>query len=69
MWPVGFVRFLNGVVVGMCCGLGSNRGYRLWHGDTTQGSRRRIRTERPDVLLTTPESLEAMLVSTRLTPR
>ncbi|WP_034267108.1 DEAD/DEAH box helicase [Actinospica robiniae] len=35
----------------------------LWHGDTTAGARRRILRERPDVLLTTPESLEAMLVS------
>ncbi|MFI8502811.1 DEAD/DEAH box helicase [Streptomyces sp. NPDC085524] len=35
----------------------------LWHGDVTTGRRRRILSERPDVLLTTPESLEAMLVS------
>lgn len=35
----------------------------LWHGDVAAGRRRRILTERPDVLLTTPESLEAMLVS------
>lgn len=35
----------------------------LWHGDVTTPVRRRIITERPDVLLTTPESLEAMLVS------
>ncbi|MEV7603328.1 DEAD/DEAH box helicase [Kitasatospora sp. NPDC089797] len=35
----------------------------LWHGDVTTGRRRRILAERPDVLLTTPESLEAMLVS------
>ena len=35
----------------------------LWHGDTGQGARRRILRERPDVLLTTPESLESMLVS------
>ena len=35
----------------------------VWHGDTTQGERRRIKAERPDVLLTTPESIEAMLVS------
>lgn len=36
----------------------------LWHGDVTTGRRRRILRERPDVLLTTPESLESMLVST-----
>lgn len=35
----------------------------LWHGDVTSGRRGRILAERPDVLLTTPESLEAMLVS------
>lgn len=35
----------------------------LWHGDVTTPRRRRIQLERPDVLLTTPESLEAMLVS------
>lgn len=37
----------------------------LWHGDVREGARRRIRSERPDILLTTPESLEAMLVSRR----
>ncbi|KOG25169.1 MULTISPECIES: DEAD/DEAH box helicase [Streptomyces] len=35
----------------------------LWHGDVTAGHRKRILNNRPDVLLTTPESLEAMLVS------
>jgi len=35
----------------------------LWHGDTTSGERRRLLADPPDVLLTTPESLEAMLVS------
>ncbi|MER8231469.1 DEAD/DEAH box helicase [Streptomyces sp. NPDC094049] len=37
----------------------------LWHGDTKESQRRRIRTERPDVLLTTPESLEAMLIGVK----
>jgi len=37
----------------------------LWHGDTGQAQRRRIRTDRPDILLTTPESLEAMLISVK----
>ncbi|MCK9895420.1 DEAD/DEAH box helicase [Frankia sp. AgB32] len=37
----------------------------VWHGDITESRRNRIRRERPDVLLTTPESLEAMLVSVR----
>lgn len=35
----------------------------LWHGDVTTAERRRILRERPDLLLTTPESLESMLVS------
>ncbi|WP_130799644.1 DEAD/DEAH box helicase [Streptomyces otsuchiensis] len=35
----------------------------LWHGDTTAAARKRILAARPDILLTTPESLEAMLVS------
>lgn len=33
------------------------------HGDTTAGARKRQIVERPSILLTTPESLEAMLVS------
>jgi ATP-dependent Lhr-like helicase len=41
----------------------------LWHGDVGEGSRRQIRESPPDILLTTPESLEAMLVSTRVNPR
>jgi ATP-dependent helicase Lhr and Lhr-like helicase len=38
----------------------------LWHGDTTASRRRAILTAPPDVLLTTPESLESMLVSTHV---
>lgn len=38
----------------------------LWHGDVGPSERRRILAERPDVLLTTPESIEAMLVSRTL---
>lgn len=37
----------------------------LWHGDVGDTARRRIVAEPPDVLLTTPESLEVMLVSRR----
>jgi len=37
-----------------------------WHGDTTQGERRRILADPPDCLLTTPESLEAILVSSKI---
>ena len=39
------------------------------HGDTSTAARRRLAVERPDILLTTPESLEAMLVSTVTDPR
>lgn len=41
----------------------------VWHGDVAQSQRRRILIERPDILLTTPESLESMLVSTKVDPR
>lgn len=38
----------------------------LWHGDIGDTARKRILADPPDVLLTTPESLEAMLVSPRI---
>ena len=38
----------------------------LWHGDVTQSARQQILRDLPDVLLTTPESLEAMLVSEKV---
>jgi ATP-dependent Lhr-like helicase len=41
----------------------------LWHGDVTTSSRRKILREPPDVLLTTPESLEVMLVSPNVDAR
>ena len=37
-----------------------------WHGDTTQGERKSFLRDPADILLTTPESLEAMLMSTRV---
>lgn len=37
----------------------------LWHGDVGQAARRRMQEEPPDLLLTTPESLEAMLIFRR----
>jgi ATP-dependent helicase Lhr and Lhr-like helicase len=40
----------------------------LWHGDTSQTQRRHLRVERPDILLTTPESLESLLVSPLVNP-
>ncbi|WP_205687296.1 DEAD/DEAH box helicase [Cellulomonas endophytica] len=41
----------------------------VWHGDVADSARRRVLVERPDVLLTTPESLESMLVSRRVDHR
>jgi ATP-dependent Lhr-like helicase len=38
----------------------------LWHGDVSQPVRQRIMSDPPDILLTTPESLESMLVSTKV---
>ena len=38
----------------------------IWHGDVTVPARQRILREPPDVLLTTPESLEAMLISLKV---
>lgn len=52
---------------GYCRWLG--RSAAVWHGDVSQSQRQRILAERPDVLLTTPESLESMLVSTKVDPR
>jgi ATP-dependent Lhr-like helicase len=40
-----------------------------WHGDTAQGVRRRIIVDPVDCLLTTPESLEAILVSSKIDHR
>lgn len=45
------------------------RGSALRHGDVGAGARRRQVIDRPDVLLTTPESIESMLVSTMADPR
>jgi len=41
----------------------------LWHGDVGPAARRRIEQQPPDLLLTTPESLEAMLISVRVDHR
>ena len=38
----------------------------IWHGDVTHSARQRILRDPPDLLLTTPESLEAMLISIRV---
>lgn len=51
---------------GYCQWLG--RTAAVWHGDVGQAARQRILAQRPDVLLTTPESLESMLVSTKVDP-
>lgn len=38
----------------------------LWHGDIGEPTRRRILRDPPEILMTTPESLEAMMISARL---
>lgn len=38
----------------------------LWHGDVGPAERQRLVADPPDILLTTPESLEAMFLSTRV---
>lgn len=41
----------------------------VWHGDVSPSRKAKIFSEPPDILLTTPESLEAILVSSRLDHR
>ena len=41
------------------------RSVQLWHGDIGQGDKKRTERELPDILLTTPESLEGMLIGSR----
>ncbi|MFM9959989.1 MAG: DEAD/DEAH box helicase [Planctomycetaceae bacterium] len=41
----------------------------LWHGDVKQSARKRVLRDPPDCLLTTPESLEVMLVSRNVDAR
>ncbi len=38
----------------------------VWHGDTPQGRRKRIQTNPPDILITTPESLQYILVNNKI---
>ncbi len=40
-----------------------------WHGDVQTGARTKMLRDNPDLLLTTPESLEGMLTSTRVDSR
>ncbi|MGH9335897.1 MAG: DEAD/DEAH box helicase, partial [Vicinamibacteria bacterium] len=51
-----------------CCDL-LGRGAALWHGDVRQSDKARFLSEPLDLLLTTPESLEVMLVSRRIDHR
>ena len=41
----------------------------VWHGDVGAGARRRMLQDPPDLLLTTPESIEATLISRRVDHR
>ena len=45
-------------------GVWAGRRVALWHGDTAASRRKSMLADLPDLLLTTPESLESMLVST-----
>lgn len=45
------------------------RSVAVWHGDISASRKAKIVAEPPDILLTTPESLEAMLVSSRIDHR
>lgn len=38
----------------------------IWHGDISQSRKNRALNNPPDILLTTPESVEAMLISTKI---
>src|SRR5262249_4396147 len=38
----------------------------LWHGDIGEPARRRMLRDAPEILLTTPESIEAMMISVRV---
>ncbi len=38
----------------------------VWHGDISESARKKIIADPPDCLLTTPESIEAMLISSRM---
>jgi len=38
----------------------------VWHGDVSQSRKQRALRDAPDILLTTPESIEGMLISTRV---
>lgn len=41
------------------------RSVAVWHGDIVQGDKSRAERDRPDILLTTPESVEGMLLGSR----
>jgi ATP-dependent Lhr-like helicase len=41
----------------------------IWHGDVGDSARRRMLADTPDIILTTPESVEAILISTRVEHR
>lgn len=45
------------------------RSVAVWHGDVSASRKAKIIAELPDILLTTPESLEVMLVSNRIDHR
>jgi ATP-dependent Lhr-like helicase len=54
--------------VGRYAGVIGRRAFK-WHGDVTASARKRFLAQPADILLTTPESLEAMLISPRVPAR
>jgi ATP-dependent Lhr-like helicase len=54
--------------VARLAGLVGRRSFK-WHGDTTPSARKRFLRDPTDILLITPESLEAMLISPRVPTR
>ena len=71
--PAGFVGMIKALLNNLesrlrAYGALVGRRVDLWHGDVGASRRRAIMRERPDLLLTTPESMEVMLVSRRSEP-
>lgn len=53
------------LVAVIACGALASLAIGFAHADWSDSKRNRIRREHPDILLTTPESLEAMLIGTK----
>lgn len=73
-WPATSVLYicpikalLNNLEPRLSCYAGLvGRRVEVWHGDVAQSRKQRALKDAPDLLLTTPESIEAMLISARI---